>query len=127
MTRPRVRPDELPCRHPDANPDDWFSQQGKPKALAAQDACTECPLMVECGRVALADGIPDGIWGGMDARDRERIWATWPEGKPTVFLTIIDQAVRPLLQRRRDEENNFGFNLGIAKGDFGFRADPVRA
>jgi hypothetical protein len=63
-----------------------------------------CPLYWECAEYALAEGIPDGIWGGLDERERGRIWKK-RGGKPTKFLDDIDAAIGPLLQYRRDFEN----------------------
>lgn len=64
----------------------------------------QCPLFFECREYALAEGIPYGVWGGADERERERIWKR-TGGKPTAFLEAIDAALEPMLQARRDYEN----------------------
>jgi hypothetical protein len=71
------------------------------------DACTECPLMLQCQDVALEAGIPEGIFGGLDVQDRKVIWHR-RGGRPTHFDQAIDAAVRPLLQARRDSERAAG-------------------
>lgn len=66
--------------------------------------CMTCPLMLECRRMALVEGIPEGIFGGLDRDDRELIWAK--TGKPSGFMDAIDAAIGPLLQARRDFEHD---------------------
>lgn len=99
--------DPRACRRPGVDPDDWFAWPGSLRANRAKALCLECPLYWECQEYALTEGIPEGIWGGMDGRERERIWKR-RGGKPTGFLEGIDEAVRPLLQARRDAERPEG-------------------
>jgi hypothetical protein len=59
-------------------------------------------MMRECRSMALTEGIPEGIWGGLDREDREVIWAG---DRPSGFMDAIDAAVGPLMQARRDFES----------------------
>jgi hypothetical protein len=59
-------------------------------------------MMMQCRSVALTEGIPEGIWGGLDREDREVIWAG---SRPSGFMDAIDAAVGPLMQARRDFES----------------------
>lgn len=38
----------------------------------AKGLCRECPVAMECLKVALTDNIQDGIWGGFTAEERRR-------------------------------------------------------
>lgn len=96
--------DERQCRKPGTNPDDWFAWPGSARAKRAQQLCAVCPVRQECRDVAISQGIPEGIWGGLDSQDRERIWLK-AGGKPTKFMDDIDAAIGPLLQARRDFEH----------------------
>lgn len=89
----------LPCS---TNPDDWFAWPGSKRANRAKQACSTCPIQKKCAEDALAEGIPEGIFGGLDREDRERIWAG---NRPTGFMDAIDAAMGPLLQERRDFES----------------------
>lgn len=40
----------------------------------ARDICTACPVMLDCLRHAVRFAIPDGVWGGLVAEEREQ-WA----------------------------------------------------
>lgn len=92
------------CRKPGTNPDDWFAWPGSARAKRAKLFCAACPVQQDCREIALSEGIPEGVWGGLDREDRERIWTT-TGGKPTGFMDAIDAAIGPLLQARRDFEN----------------------
>lgn len=116
MTALAERPvfDTLPCRQPGNDPDWWFAYAARDnarhhvsrnRALKAKSLCLDCPLYWQCQEYALNEGVPEGIWGGLDGRDRDRIWAGRSGGRPTAFHDAIDAAVRPLLQARRDEES----------------------
>lgn len=54
--------------------------------------------------MALNEGIPYGIFGGLDEVDRDEIWRN-RGGTPTNFMDAIDAAMSPLLQARRDHDN----------------------
>jgi hypothetical protein len=100
-----VRQDELPCRAEDATANDWFAEPGSVKAQRAKTACMDCPLFWQCQSFAIEQGIPNGVWGGLDERQREHIWRNMPGGKPSHFIDSMDAMLGPLLQERRDFEN----------------------
>lgn len=64
---------DYPCRQGD--PDDWFAKPGTDVARKAKQACFQsCPKANECATYAIERGIPFGIWGGVDEKERERLW-----------------------------------------------------
>lgn len=81
-----------PCQAPSADPEDWFAFAGTDEATAAKAACMLCPIYHQCAEYALSAGIPYGIWGGMDERERERAWKR-NGGKPSSFIDDIDRAL----------------------------------
>lgn len=85
--------EEIPCRAPGANADDWFAPVGSARELRARTACTFCPLYWACQEYAINEGIPHGTFGGVDELTRKRIWKSRPGGKPTKFLDDIDAAL----------------------------------
>ena len=85
------------------DPDDWFAWPGSVKAIKAKQLCLQCPFMAPCRDYALTEGIPEGIFGGLDKQDREAVWFA-RGGKPSGFIDAIDAAVGPMLQARRDFE-----------------------
>lgn len=64
---------ELQCQLPGVNSDDWFAAPGSKRELLARKRCLDCPIFWECQGYAVEAGIPDGTWGGMDERTRDRI------------------------------------------------------
>lgn len=44
-----------------------------PAVNEAKAVCRSCPVRAECADYALTHNEPDGIWGGMSARERRRI------------------------------------------------------
>ncbi len=40
---------------------------------AARAICAGCPVQVECLSYAMETNQPDGIWGGMSARERQEL------------------------------------------------------
>lgn len=44
----------------------WLSEDHEERARAAK-LCTGCPVIVECGEAAEANGERFGVWGGADA------------------------------------------------------------
>ena len=88
------------CRNSGFDPDSWFRAD---TASAAKRVCRTCPLRLECREYARTEGIPWGIWGGEDEQQRQEWWRK-NGGRPTKFIEAIDDAVRPLLQARRDAE-----------------------
>lgn len=95
---------ELTCQNPNVDKDDWFAQPNSLKETAARKLCLGCPIYWECQGYAIEAGIPNGTWGGVDERTRERIWKGMG-GKPRHFNDEMDAATLPLLQGRRDFEN----------------------
>lgn len=76
----------------------------------------DCPFFWECQEYALEEGIPYGVWGGLDEKQREHIWQGRKGGKPNKFLNDIDEALRPLLQDRRDRENDLSTRTTESRG-----------
>ncbi len=97
------RLDALPCRA--GNADDWFAQPGSVRSEGAKALCASCPLLDECQEYAIENGIPSGIWGGVDETQREQLWRSWPTGKPSHFVDEMDAALGPLFRERRDFES----------------------
>ena len=86
------------------NRDDWFAPPGTPQHNQAKATCLDCPLYWSCQEYALREGIPYGIWGGLDERGRERVWRK-RGGRPDGFLRSMDAQVGPLLRARRLRES----------------------
>lgn len=81
---------DYPCRV--GNPDDWFAKPGTETAMRAKRACFQlCPRVNECATYAIETGVPFGIWGGVDERERARIWG--PGGKPSKFQDDLEAAL----------------------------------
>lgn len=81
----------LPCVESDT-PDNWFAPPGTMRAFGAKGACFQrCPVLNQCAEYAISNGIPYGVWGGIDERERQRIWDR-EGGKPTTFTDEIDAA-----------------------------------
>lgn len=85
-------------------PDDWFRKPGTLTTMHAKQICMECDLYMTCQAYGLQEGIPEGVFGGLDARDRRRIWER-SGGRPHKFEEVISQAVNPGLIARREYEN----------------------
>lgn len=58
------------CRGTD--PDVFFPNQGA-SAAPARRICNDCPVIDPCGRWALTQRIPDGVWGGMSENQRRQL------------------------------------------------------
>jgi len=64
------------CRTTD--PEAWFPETGEGHSGAtryAKEMCAECPVMVQCRDYAIANNEQHGIWGGMDAMQRNKLRA----------------------------------------------------
>ena len=61
---------ELPCRTHD--PELWFAESPADVELA-KAICQGCPVRTVCLEWAVDVGVTDGIWGGLDHRER-RAW-----------------------------------------------------
>lgn len=83
-----------PCQSPSLHvPADWFAKPGTDACEVAKSACYQCPLVRACGRQALSEGIPFGVWGGLDGTDRKVAWQDrelYPSGRPDTFQRIIE-------------------------------------
>lgn len=99
------REGELPCQLPTVDPDDWFGEPGSQRSVDAQVRCMGCPIVNQCAAYAIENGVPDGVWGGVNERDRRHIWGNRPSGRPQDFTQEMDAATLPLLQERRDFES----------------------
>ncbi|MEU7381526.1 WhiB family transcriptional regulator [Streptomyces sp. NPDC042207] len=67
----------LPCR---IDPDLWFAESARDREAAVR-ACQPCPIRTECAAYAIAERIPDGVWGGTTAADRR----SFADGRPWRF------------------------------------------
>lgn len=56
-------------------PTDMFYPVKEKQAYPAIQICKECPVWKECANWALAQREELGVWGGLTAGDRRRIWA----------------------------------------------------
>jgi hypothetical protein len=59
-----------PCR---VEPALWFARRTQREVAdqaAAVEACSWCPVLVECRAYALAAGERDGVWGGLRPEER---------------------------------------------------------
>lgn len=56
--------------HPQLDATHW--DRCTPQARAV---CETCPVRYQCAQEALADAIPEGLWGGLDPTDRREIAA----------------------------------------------------
>ena len=68
--------------------DDWFRDTGRVITNQAKDFCLDCPVMFQCRDMARTDGIPSGVFGGEDKKEREDWWAA-NGGRPTLFDDAI--------------------------------------
>lgn len=76
-TMPPV-PLSAPCRHPDADPEDWHDPfrhyllpvPAEEKDRVAADLCHGCPILNECLQWALDNPQQHGILGGMTEKAR---------------------------------------------------------
>jgi WhiB family transcriptional regulator, redox-sensing transcriptional regulator len=60
------------CR--DIQPEVFFPDEDDGEGIArAQRLCAACAVAVPCGEYALRNQEPDGVWGGMSAKDRRRV------------------------------------------------------
>jgi len=39
----------------------------------AKRVCAECPVKLECLEYAVTNGIKDGVWGGLDEKERKEL------------------------------------------------------
>lgn len=113
------------CQSPGVDPDDWFAKPGSVASNRAKSVCMDCPLYWQCQEYALTEGIPYGVWGGLDEAARARIWHR-QGGKPTAFLDSIDAVIGPMLNsrgmreawaRRAEEDDDaitYDFSVGVA-------------
>ena len=96
---------DTPCSQTDPNL--WFAEPGTIKSAEAKRICfQQCPVLNKCQEIALLEGIPYGVWGGLDEKDRARMWHRMEGGKPSGFLDSIDAQLRPLMMRRRQTERD---------------------
>lgn len=95
--------EEMPALCAGYSPDEvdrlWFALPGSLEASEAKRLCMQCPLFWPCQAYALEQGVTDGVWGGLDGRDRRRLWLAG-KGMPTTFLDDIQRAFNGLT---RDE------------------------
>lgn len=69
--------DHLPCRQaPDLFYPDTEDAQGQTQHFVrlAVQACQACPIKTECGEYALKFREEYGVWGGLTANTRRKLW-----------------------------------------------------
>ena len=70
--RPADWRDTGACRG--ANNDAWFPHPtNAAEVRTAKDACFDCPVIFHCAQYALTRRIPDGVWGGLNEKQRNSI------------------------------------------------------
>lgn len=69
-------------------------------------ACAMCPVMAECRARALATREPEGVWGGMTDRAREKALAT-PEATRQALLDALNGVV-PTVRKKKTEDPPVG-------------------
>lgn len=99
----RTRSDYIRPLCQSGDPEDWFAQPGSVASNRAKSVCMDCPLYWGCQAYALEQGIPYGVWGGLDERQRARAWHRAGD-KPTAFTDSIDAVIGPLLNARGARE-----------------------
>lgn len=89
---PPTRPLCAPSSDSGLNPDLWFSANGSDESRLAKQTCMSCPFYFPCAEYALDEGVPFGIFGGMDERERRVAWKK-RGGKPSKFNDDLDAAL----------------------------------
>jgi hypothetical protein len=85
-----------------ADNDAWFPHPTNTHAVqTAKQACFTCPVMFSCAQHALTQRIPDGVWGGLNERQRNSINSTH-RADTLHDITVVREAV---LHALRDELN----------------------
>lgn len=64
-----------------SDPDEWFPDQGG-SSSHAKKVCNECPLKDPCLQFALLNNEIHGIWGGVSAKNRQKM-ANRSKGRPS--------------------------------------------
>jgi WhiB family transcriptional regulator, redox-sensing transcriptional regulator len=61
-----------PCQ--DTDPEIWFGEIGDSySSNMARKLCNTCPVINECLQYALESCEPFGVWGGMTAKERQKM------------------------------------------------------
>ena len=55
------------------NPDFLRGRPKRDHEAAAKAVCATCPVIAQCLERALKVGEPDGVWGGLTARERDAL------------------------------------------------------
>lgn len=63
---------ESACLSPDVNPRWWHSDRAQ-HITQARQVCAGCPVRLPCATGALERAEADGIWGGLDLKDRQKV------------------------------------------------------
>jgi WhiB family redox-sensing transcriptional regulator len=51
----------------------FFTETKGPVPRTGKEACEQCPVTIECAIYALEHNLKDGIWGGMNVRQRRKV------------------------------------------------------
>lgn len=64
------------CSSGKYDPNLWYPEapQVEQKAMEAKRICRDCPVQATCASWALANHEHAGVWGGLSAEDRKRLW-----------------------------------------------------
>ncbi len=68
---------------PGANPNWWHADDPKLEH-AARAICANCPVRTPCLELALTEGEPHGIWGGLDPQERMQLARQWSLPRPQI-------------------------------------------
>jgi WhiB family redox-sensing transcriptional regulator len=84
---------------------DMFPEDGH-GVFVAVDLCRRCLVWRECREYALTEREQFGVWGGLSARDRRRVWKSQRVGGAESILKPINHgsATGARTHRRRGEE-----------------------
>lgn len=55
------------CAQESLDPEWWFDEE---MTEVAKAICNSCPIVNECLRFAIQEGIKDGVWGGLTPSER---------------------------------------------------------
>ena len=84
---------------------DWFAPAGSALSEEAKAICTACPFRAACATRACDEGVPFGVFGGMDEDDRQAYWGTDKTGR-SLRPHTFDQSIHAVLKVRCGQNEN---------------------
>jgi WhiB family redox-sensing transcriptional regulator len=98
LPRPPHWSDDAQCRT-SKTPDYWFAEGHDDEAVAereeAKRVCGLCPSRPDCLHAALERGEVTGVWGGLDADEREQLTLLPTAREPTTAKEGTDGPPAP--------------------------------